>query len=80
MEMDRSEAAATIKKNVKTRRQELGLTQQQAADLAGITQGYLAQVETGKRLPTTETLIDLASALQTTPAAILSPEIFSGTS
>ena len=67
----------TMRSNVKTRRQELGLTQSVAAGKAGLTQAFWAQIESGQRSPRLDILADIATALNTTPDAILSPEVFS---
>jgi DNA-binding XRE family transcriptional regulator len=44
-------------------REYRGMTQQQLADLAGISKPYLSQLESGKRTGTTEVLSNLAAAL-----------------
>lgn len=48
---------------IKVWREYRGLTQQQLADKAGISKPYLSQIETGKRMGTTEILTTLAKAL-----------------
>lgn len=40
-----------------------GLTQQELADLAGISKPYLSQIESGKRQGTVETLTAIAQAI-----------------
>lgn len=67
----------TLRSNVKNRRQELGMTQAGAAGKAGLTQAFWAQIEAGQRSPRLDILADIATALNTTPDAILSPEVFS---
>ncbi len=44
-------------------RARAGLTQQQLADRLGITQGYVADVERGRRVPGLDWLHDAATAL-----------------
>ena len=44
-------------------REHRGLTQQQLAEMAGISTPYLSQIETGKRSGTTEVLLAIAKAL-----------------
>jgi DNA-binding XRE family transcriptional regulator len=44
-------------------REHRGLTQQELANLAGISKPYLSQIETGKRQGTVETLSSLARSL-----------------
>jgi DNA-binding XRE family transcriptional regulator len=48
---------------VKVWREYRELTQQQLADLVGISKPYLSQIETGKRAGTTDVLSALAKAL-----------------
>ncbi|MDQ3702341.1 MAG: helix-turn-helix domain-containing protein [Chloroflexota bacterium] len=47
----------------RARRQELELTQEQAATRTGLTQSNLARIERGRHLPTTATLARLAVGL-----------------
>jgi len=47
---------------VRRARRERGLTQRQLASIAGIEQPNLSAIETGRRLPTAETLHRLLSA------------------
>jgi len=48
---------------IKVWREYRELTQQQLADTAGISKPYLSQIETGKRVGTTEILSAIAKAL-----------------
>jgi DNA-binding XRE family transcriptional regulator len=48
---------------IKVWREYRKLTQQQLADTAGISKPYLSQIETGKRMGTTEILSAIAKAL-----------------
>lgn len=61
--------------NVKRRRLELGLTQEQLAELSGFSQQYLSDLENGRRNPTVVSLWELAQALDTTPIALITPDI-----
>jgi transcriptional regulator with XRE-family HTH domain len=49
---------------LRQRRKELGLTQQQAASLAGISRGYLSEIERGGRDLSVTILLEIARALQ----------------
>ena len=49
---------------IKPLRQWRGITQEQLADSAGISQGYLSELETGRRSGAIETLRAIAAALQ----------------
>jgi DNA-binding XRE family transcriptional regulator len=51
------------KNPIKVWREYRELTQQQLADIAGISKPYLSQIETGKRTGTTEILSAIAKAL-----------------
>jgi len=44
-------------------RKEKGLTQEKLAELSGLSQQYLSDLENGKRNPTVVTLYELAQAL-----------------
>ena len=49
---------------LRQRRKELGLTQQQAASLAGISRGYLSEIERGRRDLSVTIFLEIARALQ----------------
>lgn len=51
---------------IKVWREYRGLNQQQLAETAKISTPYLSQIETGKRIGTTEVLITIAKALKVT--------------
>lgn len=74
------ELSEILKRNVRARRKELGQNQTDLAKASGVSQAYVAQIEAGIRVPTLEVLANLATALGTTPSALLSPEIFSSAS
>jgi len=50
--------------NVQNLRRELGLSQEELADRAGIHQSYLSDIERGRRNPTIIVLDKLAAALK----------------
>jgi predicted transcriptional regulator len=54
---------AQIADQVTERRKELGLSQQQLAELTGTTQSAIARLESGGRPPRIDTLLRIASAL-----------------
>ncbi|OLP55806.1 transcriptional regulator [Rhizobium rhizosphaerae] len=56
-------------------RREKGLTQEQVADLSGLSQQYLSDLERGKRNPTVVTLFELAQALGVTPTDLIKPAV-----
>lgn len=51
---------------IKVWREYRGLTQQQLAEMVKISKPYLSQIETGKRMGSTEVLAAIAKALQVT--------------
>jgi DNA-binding XRE family transcriptional regulator len=62
------------KNPVKVWREYRGLTQQQLADLVGISKPYLSQLETGKRAGTTDVLSAIAKALDISLDQVASTE------
>lgn len=56
---------------LRERRLELGLTQAQVAEKAGVSLRYLSQIEQGSRNPTLVVLIHLCHALGTKPEALV---------
>lgn len=52
------------------RRHQLQLSQQQVAELAGITQAGVSLVESGRAVPQVPTILALAKALGTTPGEL----------
>ena len=60
-----------IGRRVAHRRHALNLTQEQAAERAGIGHKYLSSIERAKSIPSTEVIMRLAAALDTTPDEFL---------
>ncbi|HWL33379.1 MAG TPA: helix-turn-helix transcriptional regulator [Gaiellaceae bacterium] len=54
---------ARIAEQVSERRRELGLSQQQLAELTGTTQSAIARLESGGRPPRIDTLLRITNAL-----------------
>lgn len=75
--MHPKELCRVIRENIRSRRNELGLTQKAVADACDFTQPGLARIESGASVPSVEALAMIAEALSTTPDALLSPGIFS---
>lgn len=63
-----------VARNVKSARMGAGLTQEELAARCGFSQQYISGLERGRRNPTVMTLFELASALNTTPSVLLSPD------
>lgn len=59
--------------NVRRFREAKGLTQEQLSERSGFGQNYLSDLERGRRNPTVVTVYELAQALGTTPADLLTP-------
>jgi predicted transcriptional regulator len=64
---------AQIAEQVSERRAELGLSQQQLAELCGTTQSSIARLESGGRPPRIDTLLRIAEALDCELAVELRP-------
>jgi y4mF family transcriptional regulator len=54
---------AVVGQRIKERRVELGWTQEQLAQKAGISKSFLSELENGKRSVSADNLLDLARAL-----------------
>ena len=67
-----------IAKRVAARRQELGLSQQQLAELTGTTQSAIARLEAGGRPPRIDTLLKIAAALDCDLVVDLQPRSGAG--
>lgn len=52
-------------RNIKVRRKKLGLTQQQLADKMNISLNFMGKIEVAFSKPSLDTLIEFASALDT---------------
>lgn len=63
MGKEKSELAVEIGRRIATRRNQLGLTQAQAAELSGLTQQFFASVETGSKNIRAESIIKVSKAL-----------------
>lgn len=60
---DGSELQSHFGKTVREARQKAGLTQAGLADLAGLTQHYIARIEAGQINPTLATMVAVARVL-----------------
>ena len=50
-----------------SRRRELGMKQKELAEKAGFSDNYISSIETGKSVPTIDTLVSICLALDITP-------------
>lgn len=60
-----------IGRHIARRRKALGMTQNQVEEKAGIAFKYLSNIERGISIPSTEVIMRLAIALETTPDEFL---------
>jgi transcriptional regulator with XRE-family HTH domain len=70
---DRGWFFAAIAQDVSERRQELGFSQRELAELVGTTQSAIARLERGGRPPRIDTLLRIADALDCDLAVELRP-------
>ena len=61
-----SEFYKKLGQNIKQRRKELGLTQQELADKMNISLNFMGKIEVACSKPSLDTLIELAKSLETT--------------
>jgi len=67
-----------VGRNVRRCRDQVGISQEELADRAGIDRTYVSGIERGVRNPTVLVLKDIADTLGVTPAALLSPSVDGG--
>jgi transcriptional regulator with XRE-family HTH domain len=70
---DRGWFFAAIAQDVADRRQEVGLSQRELAELVGTTQSAIARLERGGRPPRIDTLLRIADALDCDLTVELNP-------
>ena len=71
--MQSEELRRVLGSNIRRRRLELGLTQEQLAERLNVTQGYISDLEKGKRAPLLKTLAEFSEILQVSPSTLLAP-------
>lgn len=65
------ELLTAVAKHISTRRRELGLTQEELAEHAGLSTNYVAKLEVAMNAPSLPTLALLADALQVDIGALV---------
>ena len=60
-----------VAQNLRRLRQDRGLTQEELADLAGLTRNFVGMIEREENAPTVDTLEVLAKALDVEPGRFL---------
>lgn len=63
-------------RRLKDLRKKAGLTQAQLGDMVGVTKVSISCYENGSRIPTLDTIIDLADALNTNLSFLLGTDYF----
>lgn len=77
--MTEQELCDVLARNVKSRREELDLTQTQLGEAARLPQSVISRIEKGDICIAYGKIAPLATALRTTPAALQSAEnVFAG--
>ena len=71
--MDTDSVNRDIGRRIKNLRNRNGLTQQELADRAELTKGFISQLEQGQVTPSLVTLLDLIECLGTTPSDFFKP-------
>ena len=66
--MEPNNVNSRIGEKIRDLRNRNGLTQQELADRAELTKGYISQLERGQVAPSVVTLLDLIECLGTTPS------------
>jgi len=67
------ELETVFRQNLRLRREELGMTQTDLAEAAGLPQPHISALEVGKRSPSLQTIARLATALRCPPSWLLDP-------
>lgn len=75
METDTIALRKIVALNMRVRRAELDITQEELALRTGITQAYLSGIEREKRNPSLDNIQKIAAALELTPPALLTPRM-----
>jgi len=65
---------AIWRRNIRARRNKLGLSQADVAARLGVVQQIVTRMETGGRIPSLDSIQRFSVALRTTPARLLSPQ------
>jgi transcriptional regulator with XRE-family HTH domain len=63
-----------VGRNAKRFRLDRGLSQEKLAELSGLSQQYISDLERGLRNPTVVTLYELGVALGVTPVELIAPD------
>lgn len=75
MDTKKDSLAPEIGHRIAVRRNQLGLTQAQAAELSGLTQQFFASVETGKKNMRADSIVKVSRALKVSTDFLLTGEV-----
>jgi transcriptional regulator with XRE-family HTH domain len=67
----KANTAVIFGKNLKEKRTEFGFTQEKLAELADVDRTYIYRLESGKRAPSLQIIIKIASAFKLSPGQLL---------
>jgi transcriptional regulator with XRE-family HTH domain len=66
-----SDLKESLSVNIKSRRKELGISQEKLALLCALDRSYMSEIERHLANPTLETLVRICNALKVTPSDLL---------
>lgn len=75
MDTKKDSLAPEIGRRIAMRRNQLGLTQAQVAELSGLTQQFFASVETGKKNMRADSIVKVSRALKVSTDFLLTGEV-----
>jgi XRE family aerobic/anaerobic benzoate catabolism transcriptional regulator len=71
--MSAADLLTSVGLRIRTLRKERGWSRRELGERAGLSERFLSQVEAGRGNPSVKSLAEIASALETSPAALLQP-------
>jgi transcriptional regulator with XRE-family HTH domain len=71
--MKEKDLMVCVGRAIRERRKRTGLTISRLADIVGIDPGFLAHIESGRRIPSLPTAADIAEALDITLGELFAP-------
>ena len=72
--MQPQKLSEVIGQNIRRRRDELKMTQAELAGAVGVAQGYISDLEAGKRTPRVGRIANIAEVLTVPPSYLMSTE------
>jgi transcriptional regulator with XRE-family HTH domain len=74
MAMQPQQLSVLIGENIRRYREKKNLTQAALADALGATQGYISDLESGKRTPRVRRIAKIAEVLKIPPSYLMRPQ------